>query len=88
MKLKYLALAIVASFTLSACIATQTNQNSTAQSAAVATNTNKVFSQNYVFKELENGLRVLIVKTDYPDLVSHVMKTKSAEQVLRIFLNI
>ncbi len=70
MKLKYLALAIVASFTLSACIATQTNQNSTAQSAAVATNTNKVFSQNYVFKELENGLRVLIVKTDYPDLVS------------------
>ena len=70
MKLKYLALAIVASFTLSACIATQTNQNSTAQSAAVETNTNKVFSQNYVFKELENGLRVLIVKTDYPDLVS------------------
>ncbi len=70
MKLKYLAVAIVASFTLSACIATQTNQNSTAQSAAVATNTNKVFSQNYVFKELENGLRVLIVKTDYPDLVS------------------
>ncbi|AZQ85998.1 insulinase family protein [Colwellia sp. Arc7-635] len=70
MKIKYLAAAIVASFTLSACVATQTNENSTAQSAAVATNSNKVFSQNYVFKELENGLRVLIVKTDYPDLVS------------------
>lgn len=70
MKIKYLAAAIVASLTLSACVATQTNQNSTPQSAAVETNSNKVFSQNYVFKELENGLRVLIVKTDYPDLVS------------------
>ena len=70
MKIKYLAAAIVASLTLSACVATQTNQNSTPQSAAIETNSNKVFSQNYVFKELENGLRVLIVKTDYPDLVS------------------
>lgn len=70
MKIKYLAAAIVASFTLSACVATQTNQNSTPQSAAVASNSNKVFSQNYTFKELANGLRVLIVKTDYPDLVS------------------
>ena len=70
MKIKYLAAVIVASFTLSACIATQTHQNSTPQSAAIESNNNKVFSQNYVFKELENGLRVLIVKTDYPDLVS------------------
>lgn len=70
MKIKYLAAVIVASFTLSACMVTQTNQNSTAQNAAVETNNNKVFSQNYVFKELANGLRVLIVKTDYPDLVS------------------
>ena len=70
MKIKYLAAVIVASFTLSACIATQTHQNSTPQSAAIESNSNKVFSQNYVFKELENGLRVLIVKTDYPDLVS------------------
>ncbi|ARD44178.1 pitrilysin family protein [Colwellia sp. PAMC 21821] len=70
MKIKYLAAVIVASFTLSACMVTQTNQSSTAQNAAVETNNNKVFSQNYVFKELANGLRVLIVKTDYPDLVS------------------
>ena len=70
MKIKYLAAVIVASFTLSACIATKTSQNSTPQSAAIESNSNKVFSQNYVFKELENGLRVLIVKTDYPDLVS------------------
>jgi zinc protease len=70
MKIKYLAAAMIASFTLSACVATQTTQNSTAQNATVATTSNKVFSQNYVFKELANGLRVLIVKTDYPDLVS------------------
>lgn len=70
MKIKYIVATLVASFTLSACIATQTNQNSTAENAAVATNNNKVFSQNYVFKELDNGLRVVIVKTDYPDLVS------------------
>ncbi len=70
MKLKYLAAAMVAGFTLSACVATQTHQNSTAHNAAVETNSNKVFSQDYSFKELANGLRVLIVKTDYPDLVS------------------
>lgn len=35
-----------------------------------ASENNKVFSQKYTFNELDNGLRVLIVKTDYPDLVS------------------
>ena len=63
MKIKYLAAVIVASFTLSACIATQTHQNSTPQSAAIESNNNKVFSQNYVFKELENGLRVPVSYT-------------------------
>jgi len=29
-----------------------------------------VFSQNYLLEELDNGLRVMIVKTDFPDLVS------------------
>lgn len=70
MKIKYLAAAIVTSLSLSACVITHTDEVSTAQSVLEHTNTNKVFSQNYVFKELENGLRVLIVKTDYPDLVS------------------
>ena len=70
MKLIYLAATIVASSTISACVATQTNQKSISPVTSIHENTNKVFSQNYVFKELINGLRVLIVKTDYPDLVS------------------
>jgi zinc protease len=82
MKKKYLAAAIVASLTLSACMATNNGKSSTAEMAAnsassssssmrsSADNANKVFSQNYLFKELANGLRVLVVKTDYPDLVS------------------
>jgi len=74
MKKKYLAAAIVASLTLSACMATNsTSQKSNTASAAMsatASNENKVFSQKYLFKELANGLRVLVVKTDYPDLVS------------------
>jgi len=74
MKKKYLAAAIVASLTLSACMATNsTSQNSNSASAVTsvtASNENKVFSQKYLFKELANGLRVLVVKTDYPDLVS------------------
>ena len=46
----------------------KTSKQSSANSA------NKVFSQDYLFKELANGLRILVVKTDYPDLVSVQMK--------------
>jgi zinc protease len=80
MKKKYLAAAIAASLTLSACMATSNDKNSTSGVAAsadasmsknsAANSANKVFSQKYLFKELANGLRVLVVKTDYPDLVS------------------
>ncbi|SEL78382.1 zinc protease [Colwellia chukchiensis] len=70
MKIANLIATALISLTLSACIATQTQQESSAQSAATGDNNNKVFKQNYLFKELSNGLRVLIVKTDYPDLVS------------------
>ncbi|MCF6300584.1 MAG: insulinase family protein [Proteobacteria bacterium] len=31
---------------------------------------NKIFSHPYLMKELNNGLKVIIVKTDYPDVVS------------------
>ena len=82
MKKKYLAAAIAASLTLSACMVTSDDKstisgmatsadasaNMTKQSSA--NSDNKVFSQKYLFKELANGLRVLVVKTDYPDLVS------------------
>ena len=70
MKIKCLAALIAASFTLSACLVTPTKENSRSPVTSIQKNSNKVFSQNYVFKELPNGLRVLIVQTDYPDLVS------------------
>lgn len=40
------------------------------ESTAAKTSNDKVFSQDYVLEELDNGLRVMIVKTDYPDVVS------------------
>jgi len=74
MKKKYLAVVIAASLALSACMATSSDSVSdTAKSASTQSSensANKVFSQKYLFKELSNGLRVLVVKTDYPDLVS------------------
>ena len=75
MKKTYLAAVIAASLTLSACMVTSEGIKSSSQLAASDSamsqqSANKVFSQKYLFKELDNGLRVLVVKTDYPDLVS------------------
>jgi zinc protease len=70
MKKKYLAAVIAASLTLSACMATSPESNNNGAMQSSSSNANKVFSQKYLFKELPNGLRVLVVKTDYPDLVS------------------
>ena len=70
MKKKYLAAVIAASLTLSACMATSPESNNNGAMQSSSSNANKVFSQKYLFKELDNGLRVLVVKTDYPDLVS------------------
>lgn len=46
------------------------NANSTSVAPAKAQDEKKVFTQDYVLEELDNGLRVMVVKTDYPDLVS------------------
>ncbi|MBE0366882.1 M16 family metallopeptidase [Pseudoalteromonas aurantia] len=68
MKFKLLATSLAVTFALTGCISNNSKQNVvTAESAAVS---NKVFSQEYVIEELDNGLRVMIVKTDYPDVVS------------------
>ena len=76
-KITYLAAAISASLALSACVST--NEEITPdsvieenyQSSSVSSRSNnKVFAQDYVLEEFDNGLRVLVVKTDYPDLVS------------------
>ncbi|MBA6254360.1 pitrilysin family protein [Colwellia sp. MB3u-55] len=70
MKKKYLAAVIAASLTLSACMATSSDSGNNMSQQSSQESANKVFSQKYLFKELANGLRVLVVKTDYPDLVS------------------
>lgn len=70
MKKTYLAAIIAASLSLTACVATNTGAKNSALAQASENSANKVFSQKYLFKELDNGLRVLVVKTDYPDLVS------------------
>jgi zinc protease len=48
----------------------QVNNLENSEIAKPTDENNKVFSQKYTFNELDNGLRVVIVKTDYPDLVS------------------
>ncbi|WP_462164474.1 M16 family metallopeptidase [Pseudoalteromonas xiamenensis] len=67
MNFKLLATSMAVALALSGCATTKNNEAS--QTAAVASN-NKVFSQDYVLEELDNGLRVMVVKTDYPDVVS------------------
>ncbi|MDP2560445.1 pitrilysin family protein [Psychrobium sp. 1_MG-2023] len=69
MKLKQLASAVAVALALSACSGVVHNNNNQA-SAVSAPAANKVFTQDYVLEELDNGLRVMVVKTDYPDLVS------------------
>ena len=71
MKFKLLATSLAVSLALTGC-AMQQNQNT--QTAAQQEQVNKaderVFSQDYLIEELDNGLRVMVVKTDYPDVVS------------------
>ncbi len=69
MKLKQVAASVALAFALAGCNTTTTQQN-TAAVVAPSAQENKVFAQDYVLKELSNGLRVMVVKTDYPDVVS------------------
>ncbi|WP_105254821.1 M16 family metallopeptidase [Pseudoalteromonas sp. T1lg75] len=68
MKLSVIASGIALALTLGGCQSTQTTQTSAA--VETAQQNNKVFAQDYVLEELDNGLRVMVVKTDYPDVVS------------------
>ncbi|SFC76141.1 M16 family metallopeptidase [Pseudoalteromonas denitrificans] len=84
MKFKLLATAAAVSMVLSGCVfhidASKHDDNQSKKMQTVSqeihkTNTqkqnnNKVFSQNYMLEELANGLKVMVVKTDYPDVVS------------------
>ena len=72
MKFRLLATAVAVTLALGGCAS---NSQSTMVKEAgieqsVNQDDNRVFSQGYLLEELENGLRVMVVKTDYPDVVS------------------
>jgi zinc protease len=67
MKFKLLATSLAVTLALTGCVSNSAQQTASAQSAQT---NNKVFSQDYLLEELDNGLRVMVVKTDYPDVVS------------------
>ena len=72
MKFRLLATSVAVTLALSGCAS---NSQSTMVKEVeieqlVSQDDNRVFSQDYLLEELENGLRVMVVKTDYPDVVS------------------
>ncbi|MBE0351818.1 M16 family metallopeptidase [Pseudoalteromonas lipolytica] len=72
MKFRLLATSVAVTLALSGC-ATNSQSNMVKEveiEQVVSQEDNRVFSQDYVLEELENGLRVMVVKTDYPDVVS------------------
>ncbi|WP_394228137.1 M16 family metallopeptidase [Pseudoalteromonas spongiae] len=68
MKLKLVAASVAIALSLAGCNSTTSSNN--VQVATSVKAENKVFAQDYVLEELDNGLRVMVVKTDYPDVVS------------------
>ncbi|MGO2479103.1 MAG: hypothetical protein ACTH7Q_12240, partial [Pseudoalteromonas sp.] len=72
MKFKLLATSLAVTLALSGCVSNNTTTVKEAQITQGSENTanDKVFSQDYLLEELDNGLRVMVVKTDYPDVVS------------------
>jgi zinc protease len=66
MKLKVMLLSVILTAFVSGC-ALNKHQSGESKSAQ---GDDKIFSLPYTMKTLDNGLRVIIVPTDYPDLVS------------------
>ncbi len=67
----------VAAFALSVAVVScaqtgqkTSEQNSVAQSTSSKSSNDKIFNLPYHMETLDNGLKVILVKTDYPDLVS------------------
>ncbi|MGB5346142.1 MAG: pitrilysin family protein [Woeseia sp.] len=56
----------VAAFLLAACSADKNNE----PAQAGTTGASPVFDMPYLMRDLDNGLRVIVVPTDYPDIVS------------------
>ncbi len=81
MNFKLLASAAAVSAVLTGCVfhidatdvkthSHQPNQNTHNLTKTAKHQSPKVFAQNYTLEELENGLKVMVVRTDYPDVVS------------------
>ena len=73
MKFKLLATSLAVTLALGGC-ASNSGANMVKEveieQSTVASSNDRVFSQDYLLEELDNGLRVMVVKTDYPDVVS------------------
>ncbi|CAH9062971.1 hypothetical protein PSECIP111854_03131 [Pseudoalteromonas sp. CIP111854] len=67
MTFKLLATSLAVTLALTGCVSNSAKQ---ANNSVQTQTSNKVFSQDYLLEELDNGLRVMVVKTDYPDVVS------------------
>lgn len=65
--LKTLATTAILSLSLTACAGPAAKTDST---VTAKTTDNKVFTHKYHVKDLPNGLRVIVVPTDYPDVIS------------------
>ena len=70
MKFKLLATSLAVSLALTGCAMQKNETTQTAKQEQIKKADDRVFSQDYLIEELENGLRVMVVKTDYPDVVS------------------
>ena len=70
MKFKLLATSLAVSLALTGCATQQSENTQAAQQQQTTKADERVFSQEYLIEELDNGLRVMVVKTDYPDVVS------------------
>ncbi|WP_395376655.1 insulinase family protein [Marinicella sp. W31] len=66
---------IAAALVLSACSSSQKRVDN--DTAAVD---DKVFSRDYLMRDLDNGLRVIIVPTEYPDVVSIQMPVQTGSR--------
>jgi zinc protease len=72
MKFRLLATSVAVTLALSGCASnSQTTMVKEVEIEQLASqDDSRVFSQDYLLEELDNGLRVMVVKTDYPDVVS------------------
>lgn len=63
MKFKFLATSLAVSLALSGCAIEQSQTSQAVTQQQTNTTGEGVFSQDYLLEELENGLRVMVVKS-------------------------